>query len=71
VRTSYRLHRLVARSGTSRYSAAVRGVQLGKNSGPPVAANGSLYDLLQKTRGHRRILLSAMLKLFEDDAVRR
>ena len=75
---SYILHRLLHQSAAATTEGgldrggAVRGVQVGEGEDQSAAGGSAvhsgLYLLLRP--GQRRVLLSAMLKLFDDDAVR-
>lgn len=67
---SYRLHKLLQeeqRSMTHGGSEAVRGLRAADDG--EVGLNNNMYLLARSNRGHRRNLLTSLLKMFDDVSV--
>ena len=65
VKMSYRLQEVLQKD---RPLEAIRGVRV--EDGHPVALCSYIYSLIRSNRGQRRGLLTSMLNLFDDTAVR-
>jgi len=67
LKMSYRLHELLQRQNRSCMCEAVRGVRVVDDS--EVSLNDIMYTLTRANRGHRRVLLTSLLKMFDDISV--
>ena len=64
VKMSYRLQEVLRKNKTE----PIRGLRV--DDGHPVALSTYIYSLIRSNRGHRRGLLTSVLNLFDDTAVR-